>query len=135
MTIREFYNLKQRSEYIREITSAFHKQIAPIYGDQMEALQKIVKGRDRECEVLVDKTSRKVLGILVYKTAPSMEYIQYGARNALELKTLFVVNPAKNSGKGIGSELENRINEIAREKFDNLQVTVSEEKKNLCNFL
>jgi hypothetical protein len=101
----------------------------------MEALQKIVKGRDRECEVLVDKTSRKVLGILVYKTAPSMEYIQYGARNALELKTLFVVNPAKNSGKGIGSELENRINEIAREKFDNLQVTVSEEKKNLCNFL
>ena len=37
MTIREFYNLKQRSEYIREITSAFHKQIAPIYGDQMEA--------------------------------------------------------------------------------------------------
>lgn len=68
------------------------------------------------------------------KTAPSMEYIQYGARNALELKTLFVVNPAKNSGKGIGSELENRINEIAREKFDNLQVTVSEEKKESLQF-
>lgn len=50
------------------------------------------------------------------------------------MKTLFVVNPVLNSGKGIGSELENRVNKIAQKKFDTLQVTVSEAKKESLQF-
>ena len=57
------------------------------------------------------------LGIIVYKNKLQNEY---ELNNALELKTLFLLNPDKNSGRGLGSSLFQRINEVAQEKAANI---------------
>ncbi|MEI6241895.1 MAG: hypothetical protein WCP39_00630 [Chlamydiota bacterium] len=53
------------------------------------------------------------VGLIVYKNELQNEY---GFEKALELKTLFIFNPDKNSGHGFGSKLFQRIDNIAQEK-------------------
>jgi len=125
-----FESVVNDSENYRMVCNEFNSVIAPIYGDQREALNKIAAATDRVCEVLIDDLSKTLAGILVYKSSPTDEFGAYGAHQALELKTLFVVDAEKQSGKGIGSLLINRIKVVAfkENKFENIVVTVSDEK-------
>jgi N-acetylglutamate synthase-like GNAT family acetyltransferase len=108
-----------------QVKQQFEQVIAPIYGDQTQALQKIQAAQDRHCYVL--DVAQKVAGIAVYKIQPTDEF---PVKKALEIKTLFVVNAQENSGKGYGSQLLSHIELFARQQqlFEHLVVTVSETK-------
>jgi len=122
-----FEKVNGNSPYFNIVKKEFENVIAPIYGDQGVALKKIAKATERVCEVLL--SDNNVSGILVYKSAPNNEFANYGAKNTLELKTLFVVNAAEQSGKGIGTKLIERIMQVAQnEIFESVTVTVSDKK-------
>lgn len=134
-TASKFVTVYRNSPYFAVVKEQFESVIAPIYGSQAEALKRIASGTDRACEVLLRGPANEVAGILVYKLHPTDEFAEYGIRKALELKTLFVVNAATQSGRGIGSELINRIQEIASQsKFESIAVTVSNEKNESQEF-
>jgi hypothetical protein len=95
---------------LKIVQSEFKKVIEPIYGDQKNALAKIKEGRDRTCEIMFK--SGIPIGLIVYKNILQEEY---GFKNALELKTLFLFNPNRNSGRGLGSMLFSRIDEVAKD--------------------
>ncbi|MCE2982316.1 MAG: GNAT family N-acetyltransferase [Parachlamydia sp.] len=125
----DFVVVEPDSAEYHYIADQFYHVIAPLYGDQSDALRKISLAEDRVCELLVEKTTRQGLGILVYKIAPTNDFEIYGLPNALELKTLFVIDAKNNSGKGIGTKLLNRIFEVAQSAcFQSIAVTVSESK-------
>lgn len=105
-----FIKIDFSSPYFKTVRNAFKKLLSPVYGDQTNALQKLKDGKDRSCEIMLN--FENPVGILVYKNTLQNEY---GLMNALELKTLFLLNPQKNSGKGFGSTLFKRIDRIARE--------------------
>lgn len=96
------------------VSRSFRSQIQPIYGDQSSAIRKLQEGTDRECEVLLNNGTP--VGVLVYK-----KYLQneWGIKNALELKSLFLIHPELNSGNGFGTYLFNRVDDIAVEKQAN----------------
>ena len=98
------------SSHWKTVKNAFKKMIEPIYGNQNNAIGKIKEGTDRTCEVMLNYENP--MGIIVYKNSLQHEY---ELENALELKTLFLFNPDKNSGHGFGSRLFQRIDEIAQE--------------------
>lgn len=107
------------------VRRVFEKNLAPLYGNQERALSQIVKGGDRKCELLMD--GKKAVGLIVYKRDPQNEFERHGIVNSLELKTLIVIDPKENSGKGYGSILANRVGEVAREAFaKGVHVTVSD---------
>jgi len=91
--------------------------IAKNYGSQAAALEKIGKGEDRLCEMLfVDDQPR---GIIVYK-----KNLQEG--NALELKTISVLDPAQDFGKEYELMLLKRLMDIAtRRQADRVLATAS----------
>lgn len=126
-----FESVSENNPLFAEVGAHFKQIIQPIYGDQSQALEKIGKAQDRRCEVLLEsvETTSRVAGILVYKTNPTDEFESRGAPRALEIKTLFVVNAAENSGRGIGSQLWQRVEEVAKTSlFSSVVVTVSETK-------
>lgn len=73
------------------------------------------------------------LGVLVYKNDPQSEY---DLNHLLEIKSLFLFNPSKNSGKGIATNLlkyaENIVNTDVL--FEKIFVTVTEDKIESINF-
>lgn len=137
-----FKTVLHDSEHFQFVSDQFQNIIAPLYGDQTDALRKIAARTDRTCEVLLRKisdvpnspnssdASEQIVGILVYKSEPVQEFSSYGVQDALELKTLFVVNAGTQSGRGLGTTLVNRIIEVAQDvKFKAIVVTVSDEKQ------
>ena len=124
---------------LKKIKKIFELNITPLYGNQEEALEKIEKGVDRRTELLKNKEDN-IVGVLVYKTEPIDEFASLGILNACEIKSLFLNNSDKNSGKGLGSMLLKKVEDyiIARNKekqtFDNIVVTVSNEKKDSIEF-
>lgn len=128
-----FENVNGSSPYFSIIKEQFEQVIAPIYGDQTTALAKIAEATDRICEVLL--IEKNVMGVLVYKTEPNNEFEEYGAKQSLELKTLFVVNAHSQSGKGVGTLLIDRIKEVAKNDiFDSITVTISETRNDALTF-
>jgi len=129
LPLYHFESVKDGSPYFSLVAQEFHSVIAPIYGDQKIALDKIAAGTDRVCEVLLNNISNEIAGILVYKLDPTDEFSSYNIYGGLEIKTLFVVNAATQSGRGIGSQLINRVIQVAQDvKFNSIVVTVSSEK-------
>lgn len=101
------------------VSKVFNERIAKLYGSQAEALQKIGESSDRLCEMLFVDSEPK--GIIVYKKALQDD-------KALELKTLCLLEPDKESKKGYGTILLDRVMEsAARRKADQVLVTVSSE--------
>lgn len=108
------------------VTKVFKDVIASIYGSQERALNKIGQGSDRLCEMLYDGREPKAL--IVYKK-------ELNERKALELKTLIVLNPRADSGKGYGSFLISRIVEIAKMRLAQfIEVSVSSQKPEVLAF-
>lgn len=91
------------------------KLIVPVYGDQKKALEKIKLAKDRRCGLMLNFDNP--VGIIVYKNSLQGEY---SLTQGLELKTLFLLNPEKNSGNGFGSYLFGRVETIARRMSANL---------------
>jgi ribosomal protein S18 acetylase RimI-like enzyme len=131
-----FEKATKDSAYYVAVCDEFNSVIAPIYGNQDEALIKIAAATDRICEVLIEDLSNKIAGILVYKSHPIDEFASFGVHQALELKTLFVVDAANQSGKGIGSRLIERVKNVAFNEgnFEAIVVTVSDEKPESQDF-
>src|SRR5689334_20899995 len=105
-----FIKICSSSPYLKVIENTFTKMISPVYGDQNSAVAKLKEGKDRTCEVMLKYDNP--VGIIVYKNILQNEY---GLSGALELKTLFLFNPEKNSGNGYGSMLFQRIDNVAIE--------------------
>jgi len=121
-----FFVIDRECRDIPLVVKAFHKHIVPIYGPQEAALDNIGRGIDRLCEMLYEGTTGKA--IIVYKKA-------LNERVALELKTLLVLSPDSDSGKGYGSALISRIVEVARARLaDRIEVTVSSKKPEALAF-
>lgn len=115
------------------VTNLFTTVIEPLYGDQTSALQKIASAKDRECQLMY--CGREVVGLMVYKITSTTELTHHGIPNSLELKTFFLVNPAKNSGKGLGTKMFRRLEATTRLRgFRYIHVTVSEEKPESFQF-
>lgn len=121
----------------RFVIDAFNDRIMPLYGDQTRALNKIAgkEGEiDRSCRVVYDRQTGERVGVIVYKdildktSAP-----RFGA--TFELKTLFIVNPNRHGGKGIGKEM---LEYVESKAFvmgaASVCVTVSDTAKDSLNF-
>lgn len=87
-TIKE--NCMEFDKLFLELKSSFKRFVEPIYGNQENFLEKIRKGKDRKCKLLIH--NNVVEGVLVYKIKNSDEFQSFGVRNALEIKTLMLIN-------------------------------------------
>jgi len=121
------YSPLKKSDLQAVVSTVFQKVLEPLYGSQRGALDKIFQGQDRKTRVFHYKGNP--CGILVYKRDPSDEFAAFGVRESLEIKTLFLIDPAQNGGKGIaGKMLESAESFARRNNIASLHVTVSENK-------
>lgn len=131
----EFYKVDKNSSKMGELTRIFQTVLQPLYGDQTKALRQIAEAKDRDCYLLCD--GPESVGVLVFKKMLSNEFEEFGIKDSIEIKSLFVVNSSKNSGKGIGSTLLHKVKEeVCRLHLghESLHVTVSEAKKESRTF-
>lgn len=129
----EFKTVQPSSPELAFVEKVFQTTIEPLYGDQSSALKKISDSRDRTCELYVEQGVP--VGLLVYKNHTVQEFAHLGARDSLEIKSLFVIDAKHNSGKGTGSALIERVKEVARQLHARtLVVTVSEHKPESLSF-
>ena len=111
-----FKKINGDSREFNVVKDLFQKVIAPLYGDQTQALEKISRSDDRNCEILFD--DQKPVGIIVYKSS-----LQEGN---LECKTLCLIDSGAQSKKGYGSVLLNRlIDKAIRTDAGNIALSVS----------
>ncbi|WP_420421697.1 transposase [Simkania sp.] len=121
--------------FFSHIEEYFSQDIAPLYGDQTPALKKISTAKDRTSEILISPENQSELGIIVYKNALSSEFADIDFDNTFEIKTLFVINALKNSGKKIASKLLRRIAQKAVDLgAESIFVTVSSAKPETLAF-
>lgn len=106
-----FKKISPHSTDFKLVINIFETVLEPLYGYQASAIKKLKESFDRTCEIMY--SSENPLGILVYKDRLQSEH---GLTNALELKTLLLFEPEKNSNKGFGSYLFSKIDEIALKK-------------------
>jgi GNAT superfamily N-acetyltransferase len=126
--IFKFEAVNNQNIYMQTISNLINKTIAPLYGDQSEAIKKIGAAEDRLSYLLLNEENDP-LGVIIFKKNLSQEFELFEINNAIELKTLFVVDPDKNSNKGLGSMLLNQCLEYAKSiNAKYIVVTVSEEK-------
>jgi ribosomal protein S18 acetylase RimI-like enzyme len=122
-----------KPEQMDVVVDLFHRILAPLYGPQDSALAKIREGKDRRCYLLYD--GKEPVGLLNIRTTLSDEFAGDGLLRSIEIKTLCVIDPEKNNGKGIGSELAKKAIEVANlAQATFLNVTVSEEKPESLEF-
>lgn len=104
------------------------KRIGELYGDETDnywTREKMWYKEDRI--VLVLMIDDRMVGNLIYKTELSNEYEQYGIVNSLEVKSLYLFDADKNSGKGYGTLLFEKLMEVYEKSgADSIHVTVSE---------
>lgn len=131
----QFISLEKDRSKFEIVKEIFEKMIRPVYGEIAYTLEKIRKSLDRRCEFLVSKDFKQHFGLLIYKTALTDEFAELGISKSLEIKTLLVINPQNNSGKGIGSALLKRVEAIAGQLHANsLHVTISEIRPEALKF-
>ena len=123
------------SEKMKDLREIFQKVLTPLYGSQESALKKIEEGTDRKCYLLCEKIAP--VGVIVFKTCLSNEFAEHKIEKSIEIKSLFVVDAEKNSGRGIGTKLLNKIIEEAEKlklNHESFHVTVSETKTESLTF-
>ena len=109
------------------IKQAFNDLIKPVYGNQTSALEKIGAGHDRLCEGLY--VDNQLQGMLVYKKQITPN------DKSLEIKTLALINPNNQSGRGLGSVLFERAMAVASQRqATHLALTVSSKKPDALGF-
>jgi ASC-1-like (ASCH) protein len=98
----------------------FNEVLSKIYGSRESALSKIENiHSDRTCRLLYD--GQTAVGVLVYKKNLTNEVLP----NSMQIKTLSLIDSTY-SGKGYGSVLLNRVEEVAAQlQAQSIHVTVS----------
>lgn len=133
---RLFYPVDGKShEKIQVITDIFNRVLTPLYGPQDKAIEQIKESKDRRAFILYQDFAPKA--VLVFKTVLSSEYAEFGVKDSIEIKSMFVDHPEVNSGKGLGSALMNKLfDEVARLPVSpkGIHVTVNDEKKDSLEF-
>lgn len=117
------------------IQEIFDRILTPLYGSQEKAINQIRESTDRQCHLLYEQDVPT--GVLVYKTVPSDEFSEYGVKNSIEIKSLFVDHAVQNSGRGLGSALIDKLKtEVTKLHVDpeGIHVTVSETKEESLAF-
>lgn len=99
----DFVVVDKNCREFEEVRNTFDRLIRPWYGDQVSAIEKIGEAKDRLCEVLRDEGTPK--GLIVYK-----KELQEGR---LECKTFCLFYPDRDSGKGYGGLLLEKLIENA----------------------
>jgi L-amino acid N-acyltransferase YncA len=123
----------ESADKLAALQDIFVKVLEPLYGSQNDALDKIKAGEDRYCFVLYEGTVP--VGVLVFKIHPTSEYAVHGVSASIEIKSLFVVDADKNSGKGIGSKILKKLYEETEKLVcTGFHVTVSETKSESSDF-
>ena len=136
-TNREFYQVGgvEHPEKMSVVTEIFNRILTPLYGSQDKALQQIRESKDRKCFLLYE--NEMPAGVLVFKTILSNEFAEFGLRNSIEVKSLFVDQSQQNSGRGLGSALIDKLKEEVEHlsvPFEGIHVTVSETKEDSLMF-
>lgn len=101
----DFVQVRCKDSLFEIVKNAFTERLEPLYGDQSSALEKILSRTDRVCKVchIQDgEEGTRPVGILQFKTALTDEFSKYGSLFAFEIKTLFLLHPTRDAGKGIG---------------------------------
>lgn len=128
---REFFHVSSASpQSMNVLTRIFEQILTPLYGSQKKALEQIGKGEDRTCFLLYEQN--RPVGVIAFKTILSDEFKEFNVENSIEIKSLFVVDSSQNSGKGIGSQLFQKVEEEADRLglgHKGFHVTVSHTKK------
>ncbi len=122
-------------EHFSALTEIFRRILTPLYGSQDKALEQIRAAFDRKCFLLFE--GETAVGVLVFKTVLSNEFEEYGVRDSIEIKSLFLDQSVSNSGRGLGSVLVDKVKEEAEKLklgHEGLHVTVSETKKESLMF-
>lgn len=117
------------------IEDIFDRILTPLYGNQDKAIRQIRESTDRACYLLYE--GEVPSGVLVFKTVLSNEFSEYGITNSVEIKSLFVDHSLQNSGRGLGSNLVDKLKEEVRKLGlgeNGIHVTVSETKQESLAF-
>lgn len=118
--------LSINEELKQQFADVLRRQLEPLYGSQDVALDKIFNLKDRTAKVILDETTNNIAGILVYKNDLVDEY---GIYDAVEIKTLMLINPEINGKKGLGALLINEVDRVALQKqASSIFVTVAKDK-------
>lgn len=131
----EFRLVQADSPEMRDLRRIFEEILVPLYGSQEDALSKIASAKDRICHLLYEII--QPVGVIAFKTILSNEFEEHGIRDSIEIKSLFVVDPEKNSGRGIGSTLLDKVIKETHRLgilYASLHVTVSEKKQDSLIF-
>lgn len=99
-----FLNLREFPEYTQLIEWFFKNTLEPLYGNQDGFIKKTTTGKDRECLILF--VENLAVGFIVYKN-----HLQ---NHGVELKTLSLIFPEKDSGRGFGSLLYQEVERRSR---------------------
>ena len=89
----------QHLEKMNVVTEIFNRILVPLYGSQDKALQQIRESADRKCFLLYE--DEIPAGVLVFKTVLTNEFAEFGIKNSIEIKSLFVDQSAKIPGEGL----------------------------------
>jgi WD40 repeat protein len=117
-------------EKLPVISEIFRRILTPLYGSQDKAIKQIRESKDRKAFLLYEGESP--VGVLVFKTVLSSEFSEFGIKDSIEIKSLFVDQSVHNSGKGLGSALIDKLKEeVAKLNVPHkgIHVTVSETKE------
>jgi N-acetylglutamate synthase-like GNAT family acetyltransferase len=131
----KFVCLEENSSSFQVVKEIFENMIEPVYGDISATLEKIKQCKDRRCEFMVSEENGQYIGLIIYKKTPTNEFAKLGIRNSLEIKTLLVIDPKRNSGKGLGTALLKRVEAVATQLHaSSMHVTVSELRPDALEF-
>lgn len=129
----QFKSVRKHPTRLEIVKDVFQRVIAPLYGPQETGLQKIEQGTDRKCRLLYEEN--RAVGLVCYKKNPTNEFAHLGISNSYEIKTLTLIHPEQDSGKGLGSQLLHKIEQSAKKAEAHwMHVTVSENKQESLRF-
>jgi GNAT superfamily N-acetyltransferase len=127
MMIEEYAQVHgENHEKFSTLNKIFQEVLVPLYGPQENALSLIKAAKDRIC--FLQFVNDSAVGVLVFKTTTSDEYADLGIKNSIEIKSLFLYDPAKNSGLGYASNLLKKLFrelEMRQIAYSGIHVTVS----------
>lgn len=112
---------------LQDVRSIFNEVLEPLYGSQDKAVKQIEESSDRRCFLLYQDADP--VAVLQFKAVATSEFQEFGAAESIEIKSLFVYNPQRNSGKGLASRLLEKLKEELPRlgiDFNGIHVTVSE---------